>query len=315
MNTKFSVKDYFLIWITIIALSIGLVYPWQSRYLKLDFNSKLRFIIIPWICLIIIAISVSILLKDFRKNKLESLDDNPNIENKDDDLNTDNVKNIIINNYQTFQHWYSRKKYIKIDTIVNKITNVSIDDKIAVIHRLRELDNENFEFFIGHLFELNWYTIDRWPLYSNGQPQPDWWKDLIMTKNNQKYGVQIKKYIDRKVPVGDARDLKWALEENEKWIFVTISIFSKPAKSYCYRKKIIYKDYLSIWDMIRSLSKNDKEFLEKFINDIKKLETNPKYKPMTCKKCWAPMTPWNYQDYYCLNRYEKIECHNKEYIE
>lgn len=303
MNTKFSVKQLVLIWIIVIAL----ITPRYPRYLKQSTQSQIKISLIIAISLMIAWIAIAWLIIDYKKGKWE---DNT-------DGNNDNVKNVVINhNYekvnQKYQWWYSKyedtKKYVENSNFV-KLT-INDKNKIQIIHRFTELKNENFEYFIWYLFKFHGYTINRWPMYYKGKPLPDKWKDLIMSKDNQIYVVQIKKYMDNFVSVYDIRLFNWALEKNEKWIFVTTSIFPEFTKNECDEKQIIHKDYNDIWNMMNELSEDNKKYLEeKYINDIKNLD---KYKVKTCKSCWAPFIKgenW----FFCWNTYNW--CNSTGYIQ
>lgn len=313
MNTKFSVKQ--LILMSIIA--IALIIPWFSKYLNLDLNWKFKVLGIFAISLIILWVCVVLLVWDYTKNNKNEQEEWTK-EEKEINSNIDNAKNVVINHnyekvHQKYQWWYSKygnaKKYVDNSKFV-KLT-ISDKNKIQIIHRLTELKNESFEYFIWFLFKFHGYTINRWPMYYKGKPLPDGWKDLIMSKDNQIYVVQIKKYINKFVPVDDIRIFNWALEKDEKWIFVTTSVSSEGyPENECNEKWIIWKDYKDIWDMLNELSEDNKKYLEEnYINNVKNLD---KYKVKTCKSCWAPFIKWK-NWYFCWNTYNW--CNSTGYIQ
>lgn len=308
MNTKFTAKQLILVVLMAIAL-VAPRYPW---YLSLNLESQVKFSIKFAISLIIVWIIIVFLVRDYRKDRIELVE-------KDENLHSDmnSVKNVVINhNYQKvnqrYQGNFSKLKNKKQDVDNIKLKKVSIEDDIAVIHRLRGLTNKSFEYLVWYLYKFMWYSIDKWPTYYGGKPLPDWWKDLIISKDNHIYVIQVKKYIDKYVSIKDVRELQWVLEKNEKWIFITTSIFPEEVQQYCDEKWMECIDYNDILSKIRWLELKDKEKLENYINDIKNIEKNPKYKPKTCKRCWAPFIKWEYS-YFCWNHYSWCPC--KEYMQ
>lgn len=305
MNTKFSPKQRILMW----CIAFLLVFPWWWRYLKLNTYSKLVVSLIFALILIVVWILVIILVADYKKEKWE--------DNKEINPDSDNVKNVVINhNYekvnQKYQWWFSKYENIKKDTKNTKFIKVSMNDEFRVMQRLRELENCSFEEFIEKLFKFRGYVIHKPHNYFWKMPQVDWWKDLIIEKDNQIYVVQIKKHMDNCVYVSltNVEALKWVLVGNEKWIFVTASVFSEYAKKFCDENNIKCVDYKGIWNVIKELSWEDRKKLENFINDPKNIQTDFKWKPKTCKLCWAPMkwrkNLWKWR-YGCL-RYPECKC-------
>ena len=293
---KFSVKQLILI----VVLAVAIVTPRYTRYFNLDLQSKFKYIIIPWICLIIALLCIWVLIKNKRKElglEEEIKPSNKNIEEQF--KKEDKIKNIGKN---------TQKQYKSNNTW----TKVSIDNKILLIHRLRCLSPWAFEWLLQRIFIYNWYEIVEWPSYLWDKPQVDNWYDLIVKKNNSNIYVQIKKKISYLIGENDLKIFKGSILSNE-WIYITTSLFSSNAKRYAEKNKIKLVDYNGILDIISKLNTEQKKKIEIIINDVENMG-DKKYKPKTCKKCWAPIRNWKYW-YYCLNKYEKNKkCWNKTYI-
>ena len=307
MNTKFSVKQLVLIMVMAVALTV----PRYPRYATLNTKSKLIVSGIYAISLIIVGWCVVLLVLDYLKN--EKVEQEWWLEEKKEiNSDIDNVKNVVINhNYekvnQKYQWWYSKYENIKKETKNTKFIKVSIDDEFRVMQRLRELENCSFEEFIEELFKLNGYKIDQEPNYSWKKPNCDWWKDLIMEKDNKIYYVQIKKYFRKMVPLADLQAFNQVLKDR-LWFFVTVSVFSEPAKKFASDKHFKCYNYENIWNAINRLSLEDKQNLENFINDPKNIQTDFEYQPRTCSVCWAPMKyRKSLRRYGCL-RYPECKC-------
>ena len=268
MKIKFTKKELFYLWL----LTLAVVTPWLPWFYNLDLHLKFKYVIIPWICLILALLAI-IWLIDNERNK---------------------EKNEYENNTKT-------------DTF----QKVSIDDKIWLIHRLRSLSPCSFEHLIEKIFQLKWYEIVQWPSYLWDKSQVDNWCDLIVKIKNENIYVQIKKNIANVIKEKQLKEFKWTILNN-KWIYITTSLYSKNAKWYAKNQWITLIDYNSLWNEISSLKNDKKAQIEKFINEKDNI-WDPKYKIKTCKKCGAPMKKWNWW-YYCLNRYESMKCCNKEYI-
>lgn len=303
MNTKFTAKQLILVVIMVIAL-VAPRYPW---YLSLNLESQVKFSIKFAISLIIVWIIIVLLVRDYRKDEKKLVE-------KDENLYSDvnSVKNVVINhNYQKvnqrYQWKFSKLKNIKQDVNNIKFEKISINDEFRVMQRLRELETSSFEEFIEKLFELKGYSIDKEPNYYWNIPQVDWWKDLIIHKNNKVYYVQIKKYFRKMVPLADLQAFNQVLK-NWSWFFVTVSVFSEPAKKFSKGKDFKCIDYKSIWNVINKLSSENKKELELFINDSKNIQTNFEYKPRTCKICWAPMKRRQKLGGYGCLRYPECNC-------
>lgn len=272
MNTKFTIKQFALISSIVILFMV----PWYGLYLKLDMNSQIWFLIWLIICLSIAWYFCYILINDLFPEK--NFD-----KNKYDD--TSNLKNID--------------------------KPVSINDRIWLIHRLRCLSPCCFECLLEKIFEFKWYEIVKSPSYLWDKPQADNGYDLIVKKDDENIYVQIKKNIANYIKDKQIKEFKWTILKN-KWIYITTSVYSPNAKRYAGKVGIRLVDYNGLLKEIDNLKPEEKEQIEKFVNDKSNL-WDAKYLPKTCKKCWAPMKSWKFS-YYCLNRYENIKCCNKEYI-
>lgn len=272
MNFKFSVKQLILI----IVIACAITIPRYPRYLSLDTHSQLRVSLIYAICLIIAWAAVVRLVYDHLKNERENLEE--------DNKLLYNNKNEILEN--DFNGCYE---------------DVSIDNKIALIQRLRELKCWKFEEVVEMLFKFKWYKIEKWPNYYWDLPQVDWWKDLIMLKDNKIYNVQIKKYYTDPVKLTDIKCFKCDIWE-ESWYFVTTSIFSPKAKKLANEKWINCVEYNDLLCVISKLPDKNKKIIQNFINDENNIDKTAH--PKTCKKCWAPINDRNW--WYCLrNRYPR----------
>lgn len=277
MNFKFSVKQ--LILMTVIACAITI--PRYPRYLSLDTHSQLRVSLIYTICLVVAWAAVVRLAYDYLKNERENIEyDNKSLHNNKNEAPENN-----------FDNCYE---------------NVSIDNKIALMQRLRELKPWKFEEFVKMLFKFRSYKIEKEPSYYIDTPQADWWKDLIVQKNNKIESVQIKKYYLEPISKNTIATFKWLIWD-EPWYFITTSVFYDDAKSFAEENWIRCIDYDKLYCVISKLPEKDKKTLEEFINNPKNIGITAH--PKTCKKCWAPMKrrKWGYG---CL-RYN-INCCGKE---
>ena len=256
----------------LLMLTLAVCTPFLSWYHKLDLQLKFKYVIIPWICLIFALLAIGWLIDSVR----------------------DNGKN-------------NHKNTTKVDDF----QKISIDERIPLIHRLRCLSPCSFEHLIEKLFQLKWYEIIQPPTYLWNKPQVDNWCDLIVKKWNDNIYVQIKKNIANLIQEKQLKEFKgWFL--NNKLIYITTSLYSKNAKRYADKNKIELIDYNWLLDRIQNLKPEEKQQIEKFINDKSNL-WDSKYLPKTCIKCWAPIKSWKFS-LYCLNRYEDIQCCNKKYI-
>lgn len=274
MNTKFSVKQ--LILMSVIA--IVLIAPWFSKYLNLDLNWKFKVLGIFAISLIILWVCVVLLVLDYLKNeKVEQ------------------------------EEWMKEEKEGNetemLEDDLKCYPNVSVDDKIPLMQRLRELKPWKFEEFVKMLFKFRSYKIEKGPSYYINTPQADWWKDLIVYKDNKVESVQIKKHYWQPISKNTIATFKWLIWD-EQWYFITTSVFYDDAKKYAEENDIKCVDYNWLFCVISNLSDENKKDLEKFINDQKNINKNAN--PKTCKKCWAPMIMRKWW-YWCL-RYNDNCC-------
>ena len=285
MNFKFSVKQLILIIIIACAITI----PRYPRYLSLDTHSQLRVSLIYAICLIVAWAAVVRLVYDHLKNEREN--------SEEDNKPLYNDKNETIEN--DFNNCYE---------------DVSIDNKIALMQRLRELKCWKFEEVVEMLFRFKWYNIEKGPNYYWDMPQVDWWKDLIISKDNSISSVQIKKLYDKPVKLIEVESFKWVIW-NQTWYFVTTSVFSDKSKKFANEHWIHCVDYDNLYCVISKLSDKNKKDIENFINNSKNIQKDLHPKPRTCKKCWAPMVFRKKWWYWCLryNYYEKEQCKCREF--
>ena len=246
-----------------------------------------------------------LLVKDNKKNEIESYQ-----KKAKENINLQQKKNI---NGQVKTNKKNLNKITKNENINNIWPKISIKEtnKILLIHRLRKLSPWAFEWLLMRIFKYNWYEIVEWPRYLWDKPQVDNWYDLILKKDNDNTYVQIKKKISYPIHEKQLREFKGTILLN-KWIYITTSLFSKNAKRYADKNDIELLDYEDILDAIYKLDESQKWKIETIINATNNMWDRD-WKPKTCKECWAPMRKWIYW-YYCLNRYESKECHNKKNI-
>ena len=273
MKKNFKRKEIFYV----LLLTLAVITPFIPRYHRLDLQLKFKYVIIPWICLIFALLAIIWLIDTVREEDKDK-------EKEDKESN-----------------WTNNKFEISEDNFNNCYEDVSMDNKIALIQRLRELKNWKFEEVVEMLFKFKWYKIEKWPNYYWDLPQVDWWKDLIMLKDNKIYNVQIKKYYTDPVKLTDIKCFKCDIWE-ESWFFVTTSIFSPKAKKLANEKWINCVEYNDLLCVISKLPDKDKKIIQNFINDENNIDKGAH--PKTCKKCWAPINDRNW--WYCLrNRYPR----------
>ncbi len=288
MNFKFSVKQ--LIIILIIACAITA--PRYPRYLKQNTQSQIRISIIFAISLIIAWAGIVWLVYDYLKNEKEEYKEQENKE----------------------YNWTNNKFETSEDDFNNCYENISVNNKIALMQRLRELKCWKFEEVVEMLFRFKWYNIEKGPNYYWDMTQVDWWKDLIISKDNSISSVQIKKLYDRPVNLIEVESFKWVIW-NQTWYFVTTSVFSDKSKKFANEHWIHCVDYDNLYCVISKLSDKNKKDIENFINNSKNIQKDLRPKPRTCKKCWAPMVFRKKWWYWCLryNYYEKEQCKCREF--
>jgi hypothetical protein len=269
-------------------LTLAVITPFISWYHKLDLQLKFKYVIIPWICLIFALLAIIWLIDTVREEDKEKKDKESNwannkFENSEDDFN-------------------------------NCYENISVNNKIALMQRLRELKCWKFEEVVEMLFRFKWYNIEKGPNYYWDMPQVDWWKDLIISKDNSISSVQIKKLYDRPVNLIEVESFKWVIW-NQTWYFVTTSVFSDKSKKFANEHWIHCVDYDNLYCVISKLSDKNKKDIENFINNSKNIQKDLRPKPRTCKKCWAPMVFRKKWWYWCLryNYYEKEQCKCREF--
>ncbi len=284
MKEKIKRKEIFYV----LLLTLAVITPFISWYHKLDLQLKFKYVIIPWICLIFALLAIIWLIDTVREEDKEKKDKESNwannkFENSEDDFN-------------------------------NCYENISVNNKIALMQRLRELKCWKFEEVVEMLFRFKWYNIEKGPNYYWAMPQVDWWKDLIISKDNSISSVQIKKLYDRPVNLIEVESFKWVIW-NQTWYFVTTSVFSDKSKKFANEHWIHCVDYDNLYCVISKLSDKNKKDIENFINNSKNIQKDLRPKPRTCKKCWAPMVFRKKWWYWCLryNYYEKEQCKCREF--
>ena len=257
-----------------MVISILLVIPRYNWYLKLTIFEKILFLFWWIVCLSIICLIIYNLLKNLFVWQSNSIN---------------NIQNNVPNSYKKILLW----------------------NNFETIQRLRELKPRCFEYFIETLFRIWWYEIIKWPNYLWDKAQADWWKDIIVQKDWELEYIQIKKKFKYMVWCKDVEAFKWVIW-TKKWIFITTSIFSEDAKIFWEKNNILCIDYDCLLKKIWSLWNDETKKLENIINNNCNIDYEFKYKPKTCKKCWAPMI-WKWWRYCCLNYYPK-NCTSREYL-
>lgn len=241
---------------------------------------------------------------------------------------------LIINFLERKLHTNKEQKYYKDisnskDTIEKKDakivvtkTHIDISDKFSLIQTLRWMDPKYFEDFIALLFTLKWYTIinrsKRVKYFWKRKPKADWWIDMVVSKDNKKTYVQIKKKQNHQLEEAVVRDFYWTIvdkkNEQEKGIIVITSIFSDPAIEFAKEKGIEMVDYKILLEEIEEIAKDHKQEIEDFVNMHNDINSTDKFNEYakTCPRCFAPLVwrrKWSF--YGCMN-YHKNKCGYQE---
>lgn len=197
----------------------------------------------------------------------------------------------------------------------------------TLTERFRAMSPYDFEFFIKDIFEANWYTTIRDPLYKttrNGKKMPiaDGWIDYICEKNWQNVFVQVKTYKwRRQVTLPQIREFNWALQdvgrrESDKAYFITTTTFTKEAEKYAKKHDIVHVDYDSFVYLYNwTANKNDtiKDRLEQRLLAIN-YTTNQKFTQhmRTCPWCGAPVvrkkSPFSNRGFRWCQNFSKTGC-------
>ena len=199
---------------------------------------------------------------------------------------------------------------------------IDISDKLSLIQTLREMDPKYFEDFIALLFTLKWYIIvsraKRVKYFWKRKPKADWWIDMIVSKDDKKTYVQIKKKQNHQLEETVVRDFYWAIvdkkNEQEKGIIIITSIFSDPAIEFAKEKDIKMVDYKILLEEIEEIAKDHKQEIEYFVNMHNNINSTYKFNEYakTCPRCLAPLVwrkKWSF--YGCMN-YHKTVCNYRE---
>ena len=216
-----------------------------------------------------------------------------------------NKLNITSNNVN---YWYNHND----ENNAKALPKIDIHDKIKLIHTLRKFYPRDFEEFIALLYELKWYTIIKKPTYKGKNAKRDWWIDIEAAKDWETYYIQVKKLFIHEVSVNIIREFNWIMmNKNWKWIVVTTSIFSSDAIHEKWNLELI--DYRWLLNEIDSLSPENLEILENFINDESHIDDDFEKEPITCKHCWAPMVKryWRWRSFYWCMNYYSTHCTNQ----
>ena len=223
MKEKITKKQ--ILYLSLLTLAVATPFlPW---YYKLDLHLKFKYVIIPWICLIIALLAIIWLIDSVR----------------------DSEKN-------------NHKKITK----VNNFQKISVDDRILLSHRLRCLSPCCFECLLEKIFEFKWYEIVKSPSYLWDKPQADNGYDLIVKKGDENIYVQIKKNIANYIKDKQIKEFKWTILKN-KWIYITTSVYSSNAKRYASKVGIRLVDYNDLLDIIWTLSDKEKQWIQEFVNN------------------------------------------------
>lgn len=188
----------------------------------------------------------------------------------------------------------------------------------GLIEKLKAMHPKDFEDFIKLLFELRWYKVvykSFWKRYFSSRiPQKDWWIDLIAIRDNKKIYVQIKKNITNMVSVDMIRSFYGSIVHRltweDKWLFVTTSVFSEDAEKCAKENHIEMISYKELEKEIVWLEKEiqKRQRIEDFLSKIDYYQ-NKKYNQniRTCPKCGAPLK-WRKEWFYGCQNYYKTGC-------
>ncbi len=198
--------------------------------------------------------------------------------------------------------------------------NHEIKDDFWLIQKLREISSKDFEDIIAKIFEMKGYVIfdrSKWKrFFWRRIPKRDGGIDLTVTKDNHKIYIQIKHYQTHQLGVPVVNGFYWVivdrLSNNDKWIIITTSIFSKDAKEFAKNKNIEMIDYQILLQEIYSLDENKKAELMSLLSRLSIDNKFGKY-AKTCPKCLAPLHETKQWFYGCMNYYETW-CTYKESI-
>ena len=116
------------------------------------------------------------------------------------------------------------------------------------LEELRALTPNQFEEYITDLFRRLGYITQKIGGRNDGGI------DVIATKNGVKHYIQCKKYINRKVSIGDVRNFYGAMADklnNAKGFFITTNIFTLEAEKFAEGKPLELIDGNKLMDYVK----------------------------------------------------------------